>query len=152
MPAGYDFVPLLKAFKKYNYLADHHKYKNNYDYNLALHLLNKKYYMSNESILLIEDPAIFSPISQLNYEFYTDNDELAAKLPAAQDLQCIVGKGFIPFWTVPSTRPSSDYADGVDTLNFLADFRHGEKSVRNGISFLRNRSNFKSKEVRKLSK
>ncbi|HEY6062121.1 MAG TPA: acyl-CoA reductase, partial [Chitinophagaceae bacterium] len=45
VPAEYDFIPLLDAFKKYNWLADHPKYKNNYDYNLALHLLNKKYYM-----------------------------------------------------------------------------------------------------------
>ena len=118
VPDGYDFVPLLEAFKKYNYLTDQHKYKNNYDYNLALHLLNKKYYMTNGSILLIEDTAIFSPISQLNYEFYSGNDDLSAKLPAAQDLQCIAGKGFTPFGEgqCPSI---SDYADGVDTLKFL---------------------------------
>ncbi len=120
VPADYDFVPLLEAFRKYNYQADHHKYKNNYDYNLALHLLNKKYYMTNGSILLIEDAAIFSPISQLNYEFYNGNDDLTAKLPAAQDLQCIVGKSFIPFGGAQA--PSiSEYADGVDTLKFLTD-------------------------------
>ena len=77
VPEGYDFIPILEAFKKYNYLADHHKYKNNYDYNLALHLLNKKYYMTNGSVLLIEDPALFSPISQLNYEFYKDREKLS---------------------------------------------------------------------------
>jgi hypothetical protein len=118
VPDNYDFVPLLTAFRKYNWMADHHKYKNNYDYNLALHLLNKKYYMSNDSILLIEDPAIFSPISQLNYQFYSSGDGLSAQLPAAQDLQCIVGKGFIPFGAT-QTPSLSDYADGVDTLEFL---------------------------------
>jgi hypothetical protein len=118
VPNNYDFVPLLEAFKKYNYLADHFKYKNNYDYNLALHLLNKKYYMTNSSVLLIEDPVIFSPISQLNYEFYSDNADLTAKLPAAQDLQCVVGKSFTPFGM--AQYPSiSDYADGVDTMKFL---------------------------------
>lgn len=120
VPKDYDFVPLIGAFRKYNYLSDHHKYKNNYDYNLALSLLNKKYYMTNGSILLIEDPAIFSPISQLNYEFYNDNDDLTAKLPVAQDLQCVVGKSFIPFGQ--SQSPSiGDYADGVDTLKFLLE-------------------------------
>lgn len=120
VPSDYDFVPMLEAFKKYNYLSDHHKYKNNYDYNLALHLLNKKYYMTNGSILLIEDIAIFSPISQLNYEFYNGNDELTAKLPPAQDLQCVAGKSFIPFGG--AQRPSiSEYADGVDTLKFLTN-------------------------------
>nr|HNH22675.1 acyl-CoA reductase [Ferruginibacter sp.] len=28
VPEGYDFVPLLKAFDKYAYFSDHHKYKN----------------------------------------------------------------------------------------------------------------------------
>ncbi|HEV7782466.1 MAG TPA: acyl-CoA reductase [Chitinophagaceae bacterium] len=118
VPDEYDFLPLLNAFRKYNWLADHHKYKNNYDYNLALHLLNKKYYMTNDSILLIGDPAIFSPISQLNYQFYSSGDDLSAKLPPAQDLQCIAGKGFISFGTT-QTPSLSDYADGVDTLGFL---------------------------------
>ncbi len=69
VPEDYDFIPLLKAFEKYHYLAEHHKYKNNYDYNLAIHLMNKKFYMSNDSILLIEDPSFFSPIAQLIMNF-----------------------------------------------------------------------------------
>lgn len=119
VPAGYDFVPLLGAFRKYQFLADNHKYKNNYDYNLAIHLLNKKFYMSNEALLVIEDTQVFSPISQLNYEFYTDADSLTASLAERQDLQCIVGKGHIPFGA--SQLPAlKDYADGVDTMEFLA--------------------------------
>lgn len=118
VPAGYDFVPLLTAFKQYDFLADHHKYKNNYDYNLALHLLNKKYYMSNPSILLVEEPSLFSPISQLNYEFYDNPDKLTDSLKDNSDLQCMVGRGFVPFGQtqVPAI---TDYADGVDTLAFL---------------------------------
>jgi hypothetical protein len=118
IPEGYDFIPLLTAFKKYNYLADHHKYKNNYDYNLAILLLNKKFYMSNESILLAEEASLFSPISQLNYEFYTDWDRLTISLKQNENLQCIAGKGFIPFGE--TQKPSIyDYADGVDTMQFL---------------------------------
>ena len=118
VPVDYDFIPLLEAFKKYIYLADHHKFKNNYDYNLALHLLNKKYYMTNGAILLIEEPAIFSPISQLNYEFYVDKNDLSGKIPDTQNLQCTVGKGFTDFGK--SQSPAiTDYADGVDTLQFL---------------------------------
>lgn len=120
IPENYDFIPLLEAFKKYNYLADHHKYKNNYDYNLALHLLNKKYYMTNGSILLVEDAALFSPISQLNYEFYQDKKILLSSFSNLNDLQCIVGKEFIPFGQAqcPSV---TDYADGIDTLQFLSE-------------------------------
>ncbi|MBC7946493.1 MAG: acyl-CoA reductase [Chitinophagaceae bacterium] len=117
VPEGYDFVPLLTAFKKYDYLADHHKYKNNYDYNLAIHLLNNKIYMSNPSILLIEDSAKFSPISQLNYEYYTDRETVIRSLTGDDSVQCIVGKAFVAFGK--SQHPTlCDYADGADTLKF----------------------------------
>ena len=130
VPGEYDFVPLLEAFRKYNYLADHHKYKNNYDYNLAVNLLNKKYYMTNGSILLIEDEALFSPISQLNYEYYSDEKKLARSLADNTDLQCIAGSSHIPFGDaqLPSL---TDYADKVDTLQFLIAVK---KSVKPGIS------------------
>lgn len=118
VPEGYDFIPLLEAFKKYHFLADHHKYKNNFDYNLALHLLNKKFYMSNGSILLAEEPSLFSPISQLNYEFYSDADKLTESLHGSDQVQSITGKGFVSFGQ--SQFPGlSDFADGVNTLKFL---------------------------------
>ena len=119
IPPSYDFIPLLTAFRKYSYLADHFKYKNNYDYNLAILLLNKKYYMSNDSILLVEDPALFSPISQLHYEFYVDKKSVVDKLLEREDLQCIISKDFIPFGQ-GQTPGIADYADGADTLEFLS--------------------------------
>jgi len=121
VPRGYDFVPLLEIFKKYNYLADHHKYKNNYDYNLALHLLNKKFYMTNGSVLLVEEPGLFSPISQLNYEFYTDKNYLSEQLSQNSDIQCLVSRDHIPFGEAQSPA-LTDYADGVDTMAFLKGF------------------------------
>lgn len=118
VPKDYDFIPLLAAFKKYDYFKDHHKYKNNYDYYLALHILNGKFYMANESIILAENPAIFSPISQLNYEFYSDKNAVAQSLKSLNDLQCAVGHDYIPFGQ--AQLPSLiDYADGIDTINFL---------------------------------
>ncbi len=118
VPEAYDFIPLLDAFKKYNHLADHHKFKNNYDYNLALHILNKKFYMTNGSILLVESPSVFSPISQLNYEYYKSVDELMAILAGSEEIQCLTGKGYIPFGSAQCPA-ITDYADGVDTLTFL---------------------------------
>jgi len=118
VPKEYDFIPLLTAFKKYDHFKDHNKYKNNYDYYLALHILNGKFYMANESLILLENPSIFSPISQLNYEFYTDKKTVEESLRSMEDLQCTVGHGHIPFGQaqLPSL---TDYADGIDTLNFL---------------------------------
>src|SRR5258706_2287295 len=120
VPQDYDFIPLLGAFKKYDFLFDHHKYKNNYDYNLAILLLNKKKYMSNSSLLLVEDSSPFSPISVLNYEFYGDRTKILASLKENIDIQCIAGKDHRPFGKTqnPSFR---DYADGIDTLAFLVN-------------------------------
>ena len=120
VPNDYDFIPMLTAFKKYNYFKDHHKYKNNYDYNLAIHILNGKFYMANESIILLEHPSIFSPISQLNYEFYTHKEAVDEQLRSLKDLQCAVGHGYIPFGQaqLPSL---TDYADEIDTMKFLSD-------------------------------
>lgn len=119
VPRGYDFIPLLSAFKKYDRLAEHHKYKNNYDYNLAVHLLNRKFYMSTESILLVEEASLFSPVSQLNYEYYDPAADPVSLLRQKEEIQCVVGRGGLPFGQAQS--PSiTDYADGVDTLDFLS--------------------------------
>ncbi|WP_114788955.1 acyl-CoA reductase [Niabella yanshanensis] len=122
VPQHYDFESLINIFKKYDYLADHHKYKNNYDYNLALHILNNKFYMSNAALLLVEEKSLFSPVSQLNYEVYENIEMVKAELNQSNDVQCVVGNGFIPFGH--AQHPSlTDYADGVDTMQWLATLR-----------------------------
>jgi hypothetical protein len=128
VPENYEFPNLLQAFQKYSHLAYHHRYKNNYDYNLTLHILNKKYYMTNGVILLSENDSLFSPISQLNFEYYRDSEKLVAGLSSHPDVQCIVGGGHLPFGK--SQNPAiDDYADGVDTLEFLTAL--SERQVNN---------------------
>jgi hypothetical protein len=108
----------LEAFKKYDRLADHNKYKNNYDYQLALLILNKQYYMTNGSIILHEHNSDFSAISKLNYEFYDDREKVVESLTINKTIQCMIGKDLLPFGT--SQQPSlNDYADGIDTMQFL---------------------------------
>lgn len=120
VPENYDFLPLLESFKKYNALSENHKYKNNYDYQLAILIINKLYYMTNGSVLLQENKSLFSPISQLHYEYYTDLDAVQRSLEDSEDVQCIVGKGHVPFGR--AQRPAlDDYADKADTLKFLLD-------------------------------
>ena len=121
VPKNYDFVPLLDAFRKYDYLEEHNRYKNNYDYNLAIQILNKQYYMTNGSVLLVESQNLFSPISQLNYEFYEDRPQVMKRLENHPDLQAIIGSGFIPFGQAQQPE-ITDYADGEDTLKFLNNF------------------------------
>jgi acyl-CoA reductase LuxC len=117
VPEGYDFIPLLNSFHRYKYFADHHKYKNNYDYHLSIQIMNNRFYMTNEATLLVENESVFSPISQLNYGFYTDSNALISILKNNEEIQCIAGVD-IPFGQAQS--PSlTDYADGKDTLQFL---------------------------------
>ncbi|WP_431211236.1 hypothetical protein ACQ86N_35845 [Puia sp. P3] len=70
VPENYDFRPLLEAFKKYDHLSDLNKYKHNYDYQLTLLILNKKFYMTDGTILLTENESPFSAISVLHYQYY----------------------------------------------------------------------------------
>ena len=118
VPKDFDFARLLRVFNKHNNYADLNKYKNNYDYHLAIYLLNRIPYMSNESLLLVENELHFSAVSVLHYKYYDDKEQLINKLTHNDEIQAIIGKGFVPFGT--SQQPAlSDYADGVDTMAFL---------------------------------
>lgn len=117
VPAAYDFVPLLQSFHQYKYFADHHKYKNNYDYNLSIQIMNNRFYMTNESTLLVENEGVFSPISQLNYSFYNTKEEIISTLIGNEEIQCVAGTDLA--FGLAQKPGLFDYADGVDTVQFL---------------------------------
>jgi hypothetical protein len=117
VPPGYDFVPLLQSFHRYLFFKDHHKYRNNYDYNLSVQIMNNRFYMTNEATLLVESSASFSPISQLNYSFYTDVETVLHALQTNDEIQCIAGTD-IPFGKAQSPG-LFDYADSIDSIKFL---------------------------------
>ena len=119
VPRGYDFQPLLEAGSNYSYLSDQNKYKNNYDYQLALRILNKEYYMTNQIGLFVEQPALHAPISVIHYTYYDRIEEVETFVSQeAEQIQCRVGLGGYPFGA--TQKPDlGDYADGVNTLDFL---------------------------------
>jgi hypothetical protein len=118
VPTNYDFVPLLTALRKYSWMFNHHKYRNNYDYQLAIYLMNNKYYMTNDSIVLVENASPFSPIGTLHYSFYNNVEEVYTYLKTDEQVQAIAGAYGIPFGK--AQQPSlMDYADGVDVMQFL---------------------------------
>lgn len=131
VPEGYDFEKLLPAFNKYKEHRDHNKYRNNFDFQLAIFLLNKVEYMTNDSILLVPGESPFAAISVLHYETYTDKETLMHTLIRNDDLQCITthlsaaadhpAPGIKAFGQNQSPG-LNDYADGVDTMKFLAGF------------------------------
>ncbi len=112
-----DLQRLLKVFEHFNYLANHDKYKNNFDYQLTILLMNKTPCLANDCLILTENKNLHSPLAVLYYEV-VDNLKAAIQAISQDDLQCIVGKDFIPFGQ--SQTPSlSDYADNIDTMKWL---------------------------------
>jgi len=129
VPLHYDFKNLFLAFEKYKDLFNHNKYRNNYDYNKSIYLINKERHLDNGFVLLKEEESISSPISVLFYEHYTNPLDLNAKLLSQkQQIQCVIsGNEFddcqvFPFGSAQNPM-LSDYADGVDTLKFLLSLK-----------------------------
>lgn len=116
VPPNYDFNKLLQALNKYEYYQDFHKYKHNYDYQLALLMMGNKFYMTNGTMLLSENVSLFTAISQVNYEYYNSKKDLAC-LQENKDVQCIIGHTAIPFGQAQQPL-LTDYADRVDTMEF----------------------------------
>jgi len=118
VPEGYSFEPMLEALKSYDFLMDLPAYKHNYDYHLTLLIMSNRYYMTNGSVVLTENPSPFSPVSQIHYQFYQPGKFPENELKNNPDIQCIVGRyGIEPG---AAQHPGlHDYADGVDTMDFL---------------------------------
>ncbi len=118
IPTGYDTNKLLERLKRYDELMMHHKYKNNYDYYLAIYLLNRVPYLDNGSVLMVENELPFSAVSVLHYRYYKNKETLMNELVHSEDIQAVIGHGAIPFGA--SQKPALDeYADGMDTMTFL---------------------------------
>ncbi|WP_375583022.1 acyl-CoA reductase [Cyclobacterium xiamenense] len=111
-----------------NQVINHHKYLNNYEYNKSKYLVNRTPHFDNGHLLLVESDAWVSPIAVVYYETYTDEAELRSRIAAVEDkIQCIVSRngwwqGSIPLGTAQTPDPD-DYADGVDTFQFLLELR-----------------------------
>ena len=119
VPESYDFIPFLNALKKYNYLQDQHKYKHNFDYQLALLMMRKQLYMDSGGVLMSENPSPFAAISQIHYQQYP-----LGSIPSfnMDEIQCIVGKNQLPFGSLQKPL-LAQYADGVDSLAFLTSLK-----------------------------
>ena len=123
VPLGYDFDKVFKAVYAWKHLLEHKKYENNYDYNKAVFLMSQFDFLENGFFMIKQDERMASPIASVFYETYSNKEDLEDKIKAKQDqIQCIVGpksmSKAIPFGT--SQSPGlNDYADGVDTMDFL---------------------------------
>ncbi len=127
VPNDYNFDPLLEALYEFKEVMWHEPYKNNFDYNYAVHSLGKESFQANGCILIKEAKAIPSRIGVLHFEYYTSLEGLKEKLlEERESIQCLVSQiplsitGIEAFRFGEAQQPNLfNYADGIDTLSFL---------------------------------
>ncbi len=123
VPENYNFDNFFKAIFDFNYLIKEDKFTNNYDYNKAVYLMSEFKILDNGFLILKEDQSYSSPIGSLFYEYYDSKKALIEKLDKDKNLlQCVVNlpenENYVNFGH--TQQPSLyDYADNIDTLEFL---------------------------------
>jgi len=128
IPKNYDFVPLLEATHEFNNIILTNKYKNNFDHNYTLQIINKMDYKANGCIIIIEDKALQSRIAMLHYEVYRDENHLAELLKnKTSEIQHIVSNAdhntFTNFKNKDFGKANifelDDYENQIDVMKFL---------------------------------
>lgn len=119
VPQGYDLNKIFGAIFSFKEIINHKKYGNNYDYHKAIYLMNRDSLLENGFIVFKEDKSIFSPIGIMFYEFYDSMNQVKSIIEEHKnEIQAVIGHGFIAFGN--GQKPAvNDYADGVDTMEFL---------------------------------
>lgn len=125
VPEDYDFTALKQLFDSDESLSEHNKFQNNIDYHLAIYLLSKVEFVQGKNVLFVASSSAFAPTGTIHYESYEipSKQELIASLDADDNIQAVVCKetNFVKSASFGSSqRPSlANYADGVDTMEFL---------------------------------
>lgn len=119
LPKNYNLIRLSEQWHNFRDVISNIKYANNYDFNKAVYLVNKEVFHDTGYLLMKVDNKISSPVSVLYYEFYESQDAVKQQTELLKDkIQCVVGRQGIPFGK--AQRPHLwDYADGIDTVEFL---------------------------------
>jgi hypothetical protein len=112
------------------------KYKNNYDYQLSIRLINKMPFMDCGGLIVEHTDKLFSAVSVLNVGYYTNQAQVAEYVTHNRDdIQCVVGRSLdmedfrdvgVPFGKAQSPA-LSDYADNIDTVKFLMELQYLSK-------------------------
>lgn len=128
VPHDYDISTFFEGIAQFSDVINHHKYANNYDYNKSIYLVNGDKHYDNGFLLVKPDQRTASPLAVVFLEAYSNLEGLADRLTAlSPQLQCVVSGEPLDIIT-PVVRPGrsqepalDDYADGVNTLDFLAE-------------------------------
>jgi len=125
VPEGYNFDKLLTIFHEYRQIVLTSKYKNNFDYNYSLFLLNNLSFLANGCLILKEDSSLTSRIACLHYENYTNLATLTNELNGLKkEIRYIVSRrpieGLRTLLPGNTQTPSLQQdPDRVETMQFL---------------------------------
>lgn len=121
VPSGYSFNPFFESIVDFGFVVNNKKYGNNYDYHRAIYLLESIPFLDNNFLMLRENAELHSPVGVLHYQYYDTPKDINTYLEKNKNhLQCVVGKGYVPFGY--SQKPViSDFADNVNTMDFLVN-------------------------------
>ncbi len=124
VPQGYNFDAFFNGMYTKKEIINNAKYANNYDYNKAVYLMSLFDLLENGFLMIKEDESYSSPIATVFYEYYSDINQLKEKLNTDADkIQCVVSNGILDSEIAfgETQNPQLwDYADGINTLEFLA--------------------------------
>ncbi|WKD86553.1 hypothetical protein KCTC32516_01929 [Polaribacter huanghezhanensis] len=124
VPEGYNFDAFFNGMYTKKEIINNAKYANNYDYNKAVYLMSLFDLLENGFLMIKEDESYSSPIATVFYEYYSDINQLKEKLQKdAHKIQCVVANGVLDAEIAfgETQNPQLwDYADGINTLDFLA--------------------------------
>jgi hypothetical protein len=128
IPKGYDLATFFEAIEPYHDIINHNKYSNNYGYNRSIYLVGGEQHLDNNFLILREDDNLSSPLAVLFYSYYDDIQSVTDLLNnQAENIQCVVTTAPLQVKTQvvdfgQSQQPRLwDYADGIDTMDFLAN-------------------------------
>jgi hypothetical protein len=119
LPAGFDLHRMIKNWNEFSGIVNHNRYANNYEYNMAVYMVNREKFVDTGFLLLRENRTLSSPVAVLHYQYYASLKDVSFDIESQPEkIQCIVSKKEIPFG-IAQYPELWDFADNIDTLDFL---------------------------------
>lgn len=119
LPEGFTFDKLQVAWSGFANIVDNTKYRNNYEHNKAVSLVNREPFHDLGFVLLKENQSLFSPVGVINYELITHASFSDVVNQQADKIQVIVSKEKYTNFGEAQKPRLWDYSDGIDTIDFL---------------------------------
>lgn len=125
LPKSFDVNRLFAASIGHRQVMTNKKYANNYIHYKTLYTMQRVHVIDNDLLLLMESDALFSPPSVLFFKRYESPSEAQKFIDDHyHELQCVVGHSGTAFGQ-SQYPPVHEFADGVNTIDFLLKVKAG---------------------------